>query len=92
MPDAFRVRYNHTQDTGGGRGGLFYGIASSDFEALSKALLEVKAELDSYAAVSRTWDGLESSAQEMQFVLKPGAETLGTVSYTHLTLPTILLV
>ena len=77
VPDAFRVRYNHTQDASGGRGGLFYGIASSDFDALSKALLEVKAELDSYAAVSRTWDGLESSAQEMQFVLKPGAETLG---------------
>jgi len=77
IPDAFRVNYSYTSDTTGGRGGLFYGIASSDFDALSKALLEVKAELNSYAAVSRTWDGLESSAQEMQFILKPGAETLG---------------
>ena len=33
--------------------------------------------MESYSAVARAWDGLESSAREMQFTLKPGAETLG---------------
>ena len=61
----------------GGRGGLRYGIASDNATDLEKALLEVKAELEGYTAVARAWDGLESTAQEMQFTLKPGAETIG---------------
>ena len=77
IPDAFRVSYGFTTGGSGDRGGLFYGVASSDPEALSVALLELKAELESYSAVARAFDSLESSAQEMQFTLKPGAETLG---------------
>ncbi len=77
IPDAFRVRYGFAQGGSPNGGGLFFGLASNDSEALKKGLLELKAELESYSAVARAWDGLESSAQEMQFTLKPGAETLG---------------
>jgi len=78
IPDAFRVQYGFAQGgPPGGGGGLFFGLASNNSEALERALLELKSELESYSAVSRAWDGLESSAQEMQFTLKPGAETLG---------------
>jgi len=78
VPDAFRVSYGVTETGGGGNGGgLFYAVASSDNEVLKTALLEVKEEMESYSSVSRAWDGLESSASELQFELKPGAETLG---------------
>jgi len=78
IPDAFRVSYGVTETGGGGNGGgLFYAVASSDSEVLKTALLEVKEEMESYSSVSRAWDGLESSASELQFELKPGAETLG---------------
>jgi len=77
IPDAFRVSYGVTEGGTGNDGGLFYAVASSDPEALKTALLEIKAEMDGYSSVSRTWDGLESSASELQFELKPGAETLG---------------
>jgi len=33
--------------------------------------------MESYPEVAIAWDGLESSAQEIQFTLKPDAETLG---------------
>ena len=78
IPDAFRVNYGVTETGGGGNGGgMFFAVASSDPEALKVALLEVKNEMESYSAVARTWDGLESSAKEMQFSLKPGAQSLG---------------
>lgn len=77
IPDAYRVRYGVTEGGSGQGGGLYYGVSSSDPEALRTALLEIKAEMESYSAVARAWDGLESSAREMQFTLKPGAETLG---------------
>lgn len=77
IPDAFRVTYGFTAGGSGDRGGLFYGIASADPDALSLALLELKAELETYSSVTRAFDSLESSAQEMQFSLKPGTESLG---------------
>ena len=75
VPDALRVNFGATE--AGSEGGLRYGIASNDTKALADAILDIKSQLDTYDAVTRTWDGLESSAQEMQFVLKPGAESLG---------------
>ena len=77
IPDAYRVRYGVNQGGSGQGGGLFYGVSSSDPEVLKTALLEIKAEMETYSSVARAWDGLESSAREMQFTLKPGAETLG---------------
>lgn len=77
VPDAYRVSYGVTEGGSGQGGGLYYGVASSDPEALRDAILDLKAEIESYSSVTRAWDGLESSASEIQFTLKPGAETLG---------------
>jgi len=78
VPDAFRVTINATGGRPGG-GGAFvhYAIASDNEDDLSRAMKEFKAHLGTYGSVARTWDSLESSSQEMQFSLKPGAESLG---------------
>ena len=77
ISDAFRVDYGFTQGSFGGGGGLRFGVASNNEADLKKAVLELKAELESYSQVVRTYDNLESSASEIQFTMKPGAETLG---------------
>ncbi len=77
IPDAYRVSYGVNQGGSGQGGGLFYGVASSDPDALKAAILDLKTEMESYSSVTRAWDGLESSASEIQFTLKPGAEALG---------------
>ncbi len=77
IPDAFRVNYGTTEGGSGNGGGLFYGVGSADEEALRVALLEIKEQVESYPDVPRAWDNMESSASEIQFTLKPGAETLG---------------
>jgi len=77
IPDAYRVTYGFTEGGSGNGGGLFYGAASTDPEALKAAILDLKTEMESYSAVTRAWDSLESSAKEVRFELKPGAETLG---------------
>ncbi len=77
VPDAYRATYGTTHSEGGGSSRVGYGLVSSDPEALRIALLEIKEELASYDIVKRTFDSLESSASEVHFTLKPGAETLG---------------
>jgi len=76
IPDAHRVRYGYTEG-GFSSGGLRYGVASANDEDLKAAVLDLKSGIESYAAVTAVWDGLESSASEIQFTLKPGAATLG---------------
>lgn len=77
IPDAYRVQYGFTQGGNGNGGGLWFAVAASNGDDLTAAVLDIKAEMESYGAVTRAWDGLESSAKELQFTLKPGAETLG---------------
>ena len=77
IPDAYRVNYGFTEGGGGSDGGVRYGIASTDTAALEVALLDLKTEIESYSSVTRAWDSLESSAKELRFEMKPGAETLG---------------
>ncbi len=77
IPDAYRVNYGVTEGGSGDGGGVRYGVASAYPEDLKKALLEIKNELETYSSVPSAWDGLESSAQEIQFNLKPDAESLG---------------
>ena len=77
IPDAFRVNYGFTEGGGGNGGGVRYGVASAYPEELKVALLEIKNELENYGSIPSAWDGLESSAQEIQFTLKPDAESLG---------------
>ena len=85
VPDAFRVTINST----GGRGGggsqvVHYAIASDNEKDLSRAMKGFKDQLEQYGNVMRTFDSLESSSQEMQFSLKPGAESLG-INLSNLT-------
>ena len=76
IPDAIRVNFGFNEGASVDAG-LRFGIASANPTALRAALLDIKDHLDTYSDVVRTYDSMESSAQEMQFVLKPGAETLG---------------
>lgn len=77
IPDAFRVDYGFTEGGSGQGGGLFYGVAAANEDDLRSAVLDIKNQMESYPDISNAWDGLESSAQEIRFTLKPGAETLG---------------
>lgn len=77
IPDAFRVRYGFTEGGSGNGGGLYFAITAADTEKLERAILEVKERIESEPNVTRAWDSLESSAKEMRFTLKPGAESLG---------------
>lgn len=76
IPDAYRVIYGVNEGPSGGNG-LFYAVASADAEALKVAILDIKDEMETYNGIQRSWDSLESSAREIQFTMKPGAETLG---------------
>ena len=76
FPDAYRVSIN-AGGSGGGNRGLFFGVGAKTPETLRLAIEDLKNQFDSYSSVARTWDNFESSAQEMQFELKPGAESLG---------------
>lgn len=77
IPDAYRVQYGFTEGGSGQGGGLFYGVAATNEDDLRAAVLDIKNQLESYPDINSAWDGLESSAQEIRFTLKPGAETLG---------------
>jgi multidrug efflux pump subunit AcrB len=81
FPDAYRVSINAGGGGGGGRG-LFFGVGAKSPETLRNAIEDLKTQFDGYSAVARTWDNFESSAQEMQFELKPGAQALGITLQT----------
>ncbi len=77
VPDAYRVRLTADQGVNPNAGGVSYAITSNDPVALKRATTDLKEQLETYSAVDRTWDTLESSAEEMRFTLKPGAEQYG---------------
>ena len=77
VSDAFRVNYGTTQGGFGGFDGIRYAVASENEDDLRAAILDLKDEIGTYEGVVRTFDNLESSASEIQFNMKPGAETLG---------------
>jgi len=77
VSDAFRVDFGFTQGNFGGGGGIRFAVASPNEDDLRRAVLDLKNEVDTYNGVVGTWDTLESSASEIQFNMKPGAETLG---------------
>ena len=78
IPDAYRISISADQgfSQGGGRA-VHYAVTSSDPVQLALATKALRAHLESYGNVVRTWDSLESSAQEMRFKLKPGAARYG---------------
>ena len=77
VSDAYRVNYGFTEGNFGGGGGLYYAVASSNEDDLRAAVLALKEEVATYDGVVGTWDNLESSASEIRFNMKPGAESLG---------------
>ncbi|WP_017932073.1 efflux RND transporter permease subunit [Robiginitomaculum antarcticum] len=77
IPDAYRVQYGFTEGGNGNGGGLWFAVSAPNGDDLNAAVLDIKGEMETYGAVTRAWDGLESSAKELQFTLQPGAETLG---------------
>jgi multidrug efflux pump subunit AcrB len=77
IPDSLRISMSATQGPSGGGGRVSYGITSNDNEALVRATRDLKQHLETYGDVVRTNSDLESSAQEMQFTMKPGAERYG---------------
>ena len=77
VSDAFRANYSFSQGNFGSDGGLNYAVASSSESDLQAAVLDLKHEMDTYDGVILTFDTLESSASEIQFNMKPGAESLG---------------
>ncbi|NNE59029.1 MAG: efflux RND transporter permease subunit [Hellea sp.] len=76
VPDAYRVIMGFSAGPGGGPG-VRYGVASAYPEDLKRAALDLKEGLEAFEKVPRAYDTLESSASEMQFTLKPDAESLG---------------
>ena len=77
VSDAYRVSYGFSEGNFGGGGGIRYAVASSNEDDLRAAILDLKEEVSTYDGVVGTWDNLESSASEIRFNMKPGAETLG---------------
>ena len=77
VSDAYRVSYGFTQGDFGGGGGIRFAVASDNEDDLRAAVLELKEEVSTYNGVVGTWDNLESSASEIRFNMKPGAESLG---------------
>ncbi len=77
VSDAYRVNYGFTEGGFGGGGGLRFAVGSTDEDDLRAAILDLKEEIGSYPGVVGTWDNMESSASEIRFNMKPGAESLG---------------
>ena len=77
VSDAYRVDFGFTQGNFGGGGGLRFAVASDNEDDLRAAILDLKEEVADYNGVVGTWDTLESSASEIRFTMKPGAESLG---------------
>jgi len=77
VSDAFRVNFGFSDGNFGGGGGLRFAVASSNEDDLRAAVLDIKENIGTFDGVVGTWDNLESSASEIRFNMKPGAETLG---------------
>ena len=77
VSDAFNTTYGSTEGGFGGFDGIRYAVASENEDDLRAAVLDLKEEIGTYEGVVVTFDNLESSASEIQFNMKPGAETLG---------------
>ena len=76
VPDAFRVSVN-AGGSGDNNRGLRFAVGAKSTDTLSNAIADLKSQFEAYSGVARTWDNFESSAQEMRFELKPGAQSLG---------------
>ncbi len=75
VPDAEAIKVEYNSNDNGPP--LQYVLNSSDTEALKKATNELMARLRSYNGVFNVANDSQSATEEIQFKLKPGAESLG---------------
>lgn len=75
IPDAEEVRLDTTINEGGN--GLRFAISGQDLDELRLAADELKEQLRSYNTLYDVVDNLQSSAEELQFTLRPDARSLG---------------
>jgi len=75
IPDAEEVRLDTTLNNGGN--GLRFAISGQDLNELRLAADELKEQLRSYDTLYDVVDNMQSSAQELQFSLRPDAQSLG---------------
>jgi multidrug efflux pump subunit AcrB len=75
VPDAESITVEYLQNNNGPP--LQYVLNSTDMDALTKAASELMAQLRSYDGVHNVVNDSQSATDEVQFNLKPGAESLG---------------
>ncbi len=75
VPDAEKITVEYLQNNNGPP--LEFVLNSTDMDALTKAADELMARLRSYDGVYNVVNDSQSATDEVQFNLKPGAETLG---------------
>lgn len=75
IPDAEEVRLDTTLNNGGS--GLRFAISGQDLDELRLAADELKEQLRSYDTLYDVVDNMQSSAEELQFSLRPDAQALG---------------
>ncbi|WP_300544581.1 efflux RND transporter permease subunit [Maricaulis sp.] len=75
IPDAEEVRLDSTINDGGSR--MTFALSHQDLGTLRAAADELKAQLRSYDTLYDVVDSLQTSTEELQFSLRPNAQTLG---------------
>ncbi|MCF6275478.1 MAG: efflux RND transporter permease subunit, partial [Robiginitomaculum sp.] len=75
IPDAEKIEVNYKDNNNDPA--IEYVLNSNDLDALSAAADDIMTKLRSYAGVFNVINDSESSADEVRFELKPGAEALG---------------
>ncbi len=78
VPDAEKIEVNYKDDNNGPA--IQYVLNSKDMDALNIAADDLMAKLRTYAGVFNVINDSESSADEVRFELKPGAEALGVTA------------
>jgi len=75
IPDAEEIRFSATFNSDSA--GIMFSVSANDSEELRRAVDELKAQLATYDNVYDITDNLQSSTDEVQLSLKPGAQSLG---------------
>ena len=75
IPDAEEVRLDTTINDGGN--GLRFALSGQELDELRSAADDLKEQLRSYDTLYDIVDNLQSSAEELQFTLRPDAQALG---------------
>jgi multidrug efflux pump subunit AcrB len=75
IPDAQEVRLDTTLNSGGST--MQFALSHSDLDVLRAAADDLKNQLRTYGVLYDVVDNLQSSTDELQFTLRPDAQSLG---------------